>query len=111
VARQVRARAPKSVLVVGTGFSYLQEYLPHVAQYVVREAGRNLIGLGRMVLSYPGFWPMRLHELWPQVYLPHLQRLHDAPRNGMISGVTHSTSTTAPSLSSRVEGIKKAVGA
>src|SRR5439155_981510 len=54
VARQVRARAPESVLIVGTGYSYLQEYLPQVAQAVVREGWADLIGLGRMILSYPG---------------------------------------------------------
>src|SRR5262249_39820375 len=32
--RQIKARAPKSLVIVGSGYSYLQEYLPHVAQYV-----------------------------------------------------------------------------
>ena len=39
--------------LVGTGYSYLQEYLPNVAQAVVREGWVDFVGLGRMVLSYP----------------------------------------------------------
>jgi hypothetical protein len=39
--------------MVGTGYSYLQEYLPHVAQAVVRAGWIDAVGLGRMVLSYP----------------------------------------------------------
>src|SRR4051812_34272562 len=53
VVRQIKARAPKTLVLVGTGYSYLQEYLPHVAQHVVREGWTDIIGLGRMVLSYP----------------------------------------------------------
>ncbi len=58
VARQVRATAllkkdfPGMVLV-GSAYSYLQEWLPNVAQRVVREGGADFVGLGRMVLSYP----------------------------------------------------------
>ncbi len=35
--RQIKARAPQDLVVVGSGYSYLQEYLPHVAQYIVRH--------------------------------------------------------------------------
>ena len=38
VVRQLKARAPKSLVLVGTAYSYLQEYLPHVAQHVLRQA-------------------------------------------------------------------------
>jgi 2,4-dienoyl-CoA reductase-like NADH-dependent reductase (Old Yellow Enzyme family) len=58
VARQIHAaRACKQAVpdlpLVGTGYSYLQEYVPHVAQAAVREGWIDLVGLGRMVLSYP----------------------------------------------------------
>jgi 2,4-dienoyl-CoA reductase-like NADH-dependent reductase (Old Yellow Enzyme family) len=58
VARQIHAaRACKAAVpdlpLVGTGYSYLQDYLPHVAQAVVRAGWIDLVGLGRMVLSYP----------------------------------------------------------
>jgi hypothetical protein len=73
---------------VGSGYSYLQDYLPHVAQAAVREGWVDFVGLGRMVLSYP--------EL-PHDTLTHgaLQRklvcrtfsdCTTAPRNGMVSG-------------------------
>lgn len=39
--------------IVGTGYSYLQEWLPHVAQRQVREGLTDFVGLGRMMLSYP----------------------------------------------------------
>ena len=37
----------------GTGYSYLQDFLPHVAQAALREGWVDLVGLGRMVLTYP----------------------------------------------------------
>ena len=39
--------------IVGSGYTYLQEWLPHVAQYNVRDGRTDFVGLGRMVLSYP----------------------------------------------------------
>jgi 2,4-dienoyl-CoA reductase-like NADH-dependent reductase (Old Yellow Enzyme family) len=58
VARQIQAaRACKQAVpdlpMVGTGYSYLQEYLPHIAQAAVREGWIDMVGIGRMVLSYP----------------------------------------------------------
>ncbi len=58
VSRQIQATAelkrhhPKLVLV-GSGYSYLQEWLPHVSQEVIQRGWADSIGLGRMVLSYP----------------------------------------------------------
>ena len=52
VTRALKEEFPELVLV-GTGYSYLQEYLPHVAQAAVRQGWVDSIGLGRMVLSYP----------------------------------------------------------
>jgi 2,4-dienoyl-CoA reductase-like NADH-dependent reductase (Old Yellow Enzyme family) len=58
VARQITAtgqlkKAHPDMLVVGSGYSYLQEWLPNVAQAVVRDGLADAVGLGRMVLSYP----------------------------------------------------------
>jgi 2,4-dienoyl-CoA reductase-like NADH-dependent reductase (Old Yellow Enzyme family) len=58
VVRQIQAaRACKAAVpelpLVGTGYSYLQEYVPHVAQAVVRAGWTDIVGLGRMVLAYP----------------------------------------------------------
>ncbi|MEZ5399418.1 MAG: hypothetical protein R2729_07090 [Bryobacteraceae bacterium] len=56
-ARQIQAvgelklRFP-NLVIVGSAYTYLQEYLPHVAQAVVRAGLADCAGLGRMVLSY-----------------------------------------------------------
>jgi NADPH2 dehydrogenase len=42
-----------SLVFVGSGYTYLQEWLPHVAERNVREGLTDLVGLGRMVLAYP----------------------------------------------------------
>ncbi len=49
---QIKARYP-DFLVVGSAYSYLQEYLPHVSQSAVRDGKVDFVGLGRMVLAYP----------------------------------------------------------
>ena len=58
VARMVRAAADlkahrPDMVVVASGFTYLQEWIAHVAEPVVTTGGADSIGLGRMVLSYP----------------------------------------------------------
>lgn len=50
--RAVKAAFP-DLCVVGSGYSYLQEWLPHVAAAEVQAGHVDCIGLGRMVLSYP----------------------------------------------------------
>ena len=58
VARQInataalKARFPR-LCVVGSGYTYLQEWLPNVGQYNVRAGRVDFVGLGRMVLAYP----------------------------------------------------------
>jgi 2,4-dienoyl-CoA reductase-like NADH-dependent reductase (Old Yellow Enzyme family) len=51
-AADLKAKHP-SLCIVGTGYSYLQEWLPNVAQNVIRTGKADFIGLGRMVLTYP----------------------------------------------------------
>ncbi len=51
-ARRAKQAAP-SLKVVGTGLTYLQDYVPHVAQGLIRHGWMDAVGLGRMVLSYP----------------------------------------------------------
>jgi NADPH2 dehydrogenase len=58
VARQIAATAAlkaefPGLVFVGSGYSYLQEWLPHVAQNAVRRSLVDFVGLGRVVLSYP----------------------------------------------------------
>jgi 2,4-dienoyl-CoA reductase-like NADH-dependent reductase (Old Yellow Enzyme family) len=58
VWRQIQATAllkrdfPRLVFV-GSAYSYLQEWLPHVAQHNLREGLCDFVGLGRIALSYP----------------------------------------------------------
>jgi len=52
VTARLKAAFPELVLV-GSAYSYLQEWLPNVGQRVLREGKADSIGLGRMVLSYP----------------------------------------------------------
>lgn len=58
VARQIEATARlksefPGLVFVGSAYSYLQEWLPYVAQRNVREGLTDFVGLGRMALAYP----------------------------------------------------------
>src|SRR5690606_13234494 len=58
VARQanvvrVLKRAVPDMPLVSSGLTYLQEYLPQVGQALVRQGWTDVLGLGRMMLSYP----------------------------------------------------------
>ena len=50
--RRLKAKFP-DLTVVGSGYSYLQEWLPHVAQHEVGKGHVDFVGLGRSMLSYP----------------------------------------------------------
>jgi len=52
VTRILKQQVPE-LIIVGSAYSYLQEFLPYVAQAVVREGWVDCIGLGRSTLSYP----------------------------------------------------------
>jgi NADPH2 dehydrogenase len=93
VARQLdatswlKARHP-GLTIVGSGYSYLQEWLPLVGQKVVCEGGVDFVGLGRMVLSYPEL-PADVLAGRPLARKRICRTFSDcttAPRNGMVSG-------------------------
>jgi 2,4-dienoyl-CoA reductase-like NADH-dependent reductase (Old Yellow Enzyme family) len=93
VARQIEATArlkaefPRLVFV-GSAYSYLQEWLPHVAQLVLSQGGADFIGLGRMVLSYPDL-PADVLEGRPLRRKSLCRTFSDcttAPRSGLVSG-------------------------
>jgi hypothetical protein len=75
-------------VLVGTAYSYLQEYLPHVAQYVVRHGWTDLVGLGRMTLSYPGILAEAVERgaVATKLICRTFSDCTTAPRNGLISG-------------------------
>jgi 2,4-dienoyl-CoA reductase-like NADH-dependent reductase (Old Yellow Enzyme family) len=51
-AKELKQRFP-NLIFVGTAYSYLQDFLPHVAQAALRKGWVDVVGLGRMVLTYP----------------------------------------------------------
>ena len=85
--RQVKEACPGAI-VVGSGYSYLQEYLPHVAQAVVRNGWTDFVGYGRLVLSYPEFADdvLRKGKLERKRICRTFSDCTTAPRNGLISG-------------------------
>lgn len=52
VTGQLKRKFPK-MAIIGSGYSYLQEWLPNVAEEVIDKNMADFVGLGRMVLSYP----------------------------------------------------------
>ena len=88
VVRQIRARASRNLVLIGTAYSYLQEYLPHVAQAVVRQGWTDMVGLGRMSLSYPAILADAVEKgtLEKKFICRTFSDCTTAPRNGLISG-------------------------
>jgi NADPH2 dehydrogenase len=76
------------LLYVGTGYSYLQDWLPNVAQAAVRSGQTDFVGVGRMVLSYPDLCADVLagRPLQRKRICRTFSDCTTAPRNGMISG-------------------------
>jgi NADPH2 dehydrogenase len=88
VVREFKQRAPAGMAIIGSAYSYLQEYLPHVAQYVVRHGWTDMVGLGRMTLSYPGILAdaVTTGTLATKSICRTFSDCTTAPRNGLISG-------------------------
>lgn len=87
VTAQLKAAVPTAV-IVGTGYSYLQEWLPAVARGVIADGGADLVGVGRMVLSYPEF-PADVLAGRPLDRTRLCRTFSDcttAPRHGLVSG-------------------------
>jgi 2,4-dienoyl-CoA reductase-like NADH-dependent reductase (Old Yellow Enzyme family) len=87
VTAELKARFPQ-LAIVGSAYSYLQEWLPHVAQHTVRAGRADFVGLGRMILAYPELpadvlagRPLRLKSLCRT-----FSDCTSGPRNGLVSG-------------------------
>jgi 2,4-dienoyl-CoA reductase-like NADH-dependent reductase (Old Yellow Enzyme family) len=87
VVRQLKQQFP-NLIFVGSGYSYLQEFLPAVAQAAVREGWVDLVGLGRMALSYPELLRDVLdgRTLERKRICRTFSDCTTAPRNGLPSG-------------------------
>jgi NADPH2 dehydrogenase len=85
--RELKAEFP-NLIVMGTGYSYLQDFLPHVAQAAVREGWVDLVGLGRMTLSYPGILldAMSGRTIQHRLVCRTFSDCTTAPRMGLPSG-------------------------
>jgi 2,4-dienoyl-CoA reductase-like NADH-dependent reductase (Old Yellow Enzyme family) len=87
ITRELKRKFP-NLIFVGSAYSYLQDFLPNVAQAAVRDRWVDLVGLGRMVLTYPEL-------LWEASEGQSIQHKRicrtfsdctTAPRNGLPSG-------------------------
>ena len=84
---ELKKRHPE-MIVVGTGYSYLQEWLPNVGQAAVNQGMVDSVGLGRMVLSYPEL-PADVLSGKTMARKKICRTFSDcttAPRNGIVSG-------------------------
>jgi hypothetical protein len=74
--------------VLGSALSYLQEWLPNVAQAVVRLGLADFAGLGRMALSYPDMIADVLagRPLKRKRICRTFSDCTTAPRKGLVSG-------------------------
>ncbi len=118
VARQIdatarlKARHPK-LAIVGSAYSYLQEWLPHVAQQVVASGMADAVGVGRMVLSYPELPADVLsgQPLKTKLFCRTFSDCTTGPRNGLVSGcfpldpfyATHPHATVLKELKKQVK--------
>jgi NADPH2 dehydrogenase len=123
VVRQLKTRLaqrktqnPKleTPVLVGSGLSYLQEYLPHVSQALLREGWADMVGIGRAFLSYPNMLAdaAAKGEIEKRLICRTFSDCTTAPRNGLISGCYPLDKFyTAKPEAAQLKEIKKRVGA
>lgn len=93
VARQIEAVARAkaefpNLVLVGSAYTYLQEWLPAVASAQIAAGHVDAVGLGRMVLSYPDL-PADIQAERPlqrRQVCRTFSECTTAPRNGLVSG-------------------------
>jgi 2,4-dienoyl-CoA reductase-like NADH-dependent reductase (Old Yellow Enzyme family) len=87
VVRELKKAFPDFCLM-GSGYTYLQEFFPNVAQAAVSRGWVDLVGLGRMVLAYPELPLDILQGRAPNKkrYCRTFSDCTTAPRNGIVSG-------------------------
>jgi 2,4-dienoyl-CoA reductase-like NADH-dependent reductase (Old Yellow Enzyme family) len=85
--RKLKQQFP-GLIFVGTGYSYLQDFLPNIAQAAVRDGWVDVVGLGRMVLSYPELlWHASGgHGIQRKLICRTFSDCTTAPRKGLPSG-------------------------
>ena len=93
VARQLAVTAELTsthpdLTIIGSGYSYAQDWLANVGQAVVAGGGASMVGLGRMILSYPTLAADVLagRPLERGLICRTFSDCTTAPRNGLVSG-------------------------
>jgi len=76
------------LVITGSALSYLQDYLPQVAQGLVRDGWMDFVGIGRMALSYPDLPADTLEKgsLARKLICRTFSDCTTAPRKGLPSG-------------------------
>jgi 2,4-dienoyl-CoA reductase-like NADH-dependent reductase (Old Yellow Enzyme family) len=87
VTAKLKAHRPE-LAYVGSAYSYLQEWLPNVAQHAVERGLVDFVGLGRMALPYPDMAADVLigRPLDRRRICRTFSDCTTAPRKGMVSG-------------------------
>jgi 2,4-dienoyl-CoA reductase-like NADH-dependent reductase (Old Yellow Enzyme family) len=78
----------RELVIVGSGYSYLQEWLPRVAQHEVRVGAVDFVGIGRLVLAYPELPRdvIKGRALQEKRLCRTFSDCTTGPRNGLVSG-------------------------
>ena len=81
-------KACPDVLLVGSGFTCFQDYLPNVGEAALENGVCDFVGIGRMVLSYPEMCADSLagKPLDRRLICRTFGDCTTAPRNGLVSG-------------------------
>lgn len=87
IVRELKKRRP-DLFLIGSGYTYLQEYLPLVGEWVLSTGGADAIGLGRSILSYPQMAAdyMAGRPLDKRRICRTFGDCTNAPRAGLVSG-------------------------
>lgn len=87
VTAELKRKCPELVYV-GSAYSYLQQWLPNVAQSVIKNGMADFVGIGRMSLCYPEMVADILggRALKHELICRGCGDCITAPRNGLVSG-------------------------
>jgi len=87
VTGELKKRYPQ-LCFVGSGYTYLQEWLPNAGQYQLKNGLADFIGIGRLVLVYPEFPADVLagRQLQTKRLCRTFSDCTTGPRNGLVSG-------------------------
>lgn len=87
ITHKIKKKFP-NLAIIGSGYSYLQEWLPNVAEDVIDNTMADFVGLGRMVLSYPDLPDdiLKGNQLVRGSICRTFSDCTTGPRIGMLSG-------------------------